>query len=189
MRREEPMPFTSALAAARNGSGEALGEILESCRGYISTVVSRQLPRKLQGRVRPSSLVQETYLRACRHFDSFRGDSERQLLAWLKQIMLHCLLNLLRQPEFRMSVQDLPAQLAGRTEAPAQQAADRECARALEQALERLPAHYRLAIELHHFNGLTWAEIGNILGCTAEAARKLWARAQVKLGEDLRAFQ
>src|SRR5687767_402881 len=134
----KPMPFTTTLAAARNGSGPALGTILESCRGYISAVAVRQLPRKLRGRVHPSSLVQETYLRACRHFGQFRGQSERQLLAWLRQIMLHCLMNLLRQPEFRTAIQALPADLTGTTDAPAERTAATELAAALARSLERL---------------------------------------------------
>jgi RNA polymerase sigma-70 factor (ECF subfamily) len=183
------MPFTTTLAAARSGSGPALGTILESCRGYIAAVAVRQVPRKLRGRVHPSSLVQETYLRACRNFGQFRGQSECQLLAWLRQIMLHSLMNLLRQAEFRAPVQALPADLIGAAAAPVERTAAKEFATALARSLERLPAHYRLAIELRHFERMSFEDIGHVLGCSAEAARKVWARAQAKLGEELQAFQ
>jgi RNA polymerase sigma-70 factor (ECF subfamily) len=183
------MVFASTLEAARNGSGQALGTILESCRGYLAAVAIRRLPHKLQGRVRPSTLVQETYLRACRQFGQFRGQSEQQMLAWLRQIMLHCLFNLLRQPEFRATLQDLPHELAGPHASPPQEAADRECGRALDAALDRLPAYYRLAVQLRHFDRLSFKEIGNVLNCTPEAARKLWTRALVRLGEKLERFQ
>jgi DNA-directed RNA polymerase specialized sigma24 family protein len=73
------------------------------------------------------------------------------LLAWLRQIMPHCLLNLLRRPEF-------PTDLAP------------------------LLSHYRLAIELRHFDRLGLKEIGAVLGCSGEAARKVWSHAQAKLG-------
>src|SRR5262249_55085465 len=148
-----------------------------------------RLPHKLHGRVHPSSLVQETYLRACREFGQFRGQSERQMLAWLRQIMLNCLLNLLRQPEVRAPVGELPHDLAGPHAAPPPAAADRECCCALAAALDRLPAHYRLAVELRHFDRLSFEEIGHVLSCSAEAARKVWARAQARLGEELETFQ
>jgi RNA polymerase sigma-70 factor, ECF subfamily len=183
------MQFTTTLEAARNGSGPALGTILESCRGYIGAIAVRRLPHRLRGRVRPSSLVQETYLRACSNFGQFRGQSERQLLAWLRQIMLRCVLNLLRQPEFRRSVQTLPFDLAGPAEGPAERSADAEAAQALTRSLEQLPVHYRLAIELRHFDRLSFEEVGHVLGCSAEAARKVWARAQAKLGRELQKFQ
>jgi RNA polymerase sigma-70 factor (ECF subfamily) len=183
------MTFSATLDAARNGSAPALGAILESCQGYVRAIATRQLPRKLRGRVSPSSLVQETYLRACRHFGQFRGRSERQLLLWLRRIMLHCLLNLLRTAEFRTPLGALPAHLGGRSAAPAQQAADLECGRALSLALDCLPAHYRLVIELRHFDRLPFEEVGALLGCSAEAARKVWARAQARLGQELQRFQ
>lgn len=183
------MPFLSTLESARGGSGPALGTILESCRGYITVVAVRKLPRRVQGRVSPSSLVQETYLRACANFTRFRGQSERQLLAWLRQIMLHCLMNLLRQRESRTAHTGLPANLADRSIVPDRQAADAEFTGALMRAIDRLPLHYRLAIELRHFDRLGFEEIGAILGCSSEAARKVWARAQTRLGKELESFQ
>lgn len=183
------MAFTRSLDEARGGSGAALGEILGSCQGYMYAVASRQLPRKLLRRVSPSSLVQETYLRACRHFGQFRGRSERQLLAWLRQILLRSLINLLRQPTYRVEEYELPEELSATTAAPARCAADREWLRALELALGRLPPHYRLAIELRHFSRLTFEEIGETLGCSMEAARKIWGRAHAKLGVELREFR
>ncbi len=189
MHNGEPLPFSSALRAARDGSSEALGQILEGCQGYIAAIVVRQLPRKLHRRIPPSSLVQETYLRACRRFDTFRGTSEPELLAWLRKILLHCLISQLRQPASGMQARELPAQLPGSAATPAEAAADNERAHALEQAIARLPDHYRLVIDLHYFHRLSWAEIGDVLTCSAGAARKLWVRAQAKLGEDLRGFQ
>src|SRR5262245_23223760 len=153
-------PFTSTLESARQGSAPALGTILESCHGYIAAVATRQLPRRVRGRVSPSSLVQETYLRACQHFGSFRGQSERQLLAWLRQIMLRCLINLLQQPRFRTDLASLPAGLAGGSAPAADQAANQEASHALAEAIGRLPAHYRLAIELRHFDRLSFEEVG-----------------------------
>ena len=183
------MPFDLALQDARGGSEPALGTLMESCRGYITAVATRQVPHRLRARVRPSSLVQETYLRACKDFGRFRGQSERQFLAWLRQIMLHCIINLLRRPEFRASVVGLPADTGHPGPGPDRQAADGEAAGLIGRALDRLPTHYRLAVELRHFDGLGFREIGDVLGCTEEAARKVWARAQAKLGAELRSLQ
>ncbi len=163
------MGFASTLEAARKGSAEALGELLQSCNGYIRVIAENHVPHRLQSRLRHSSLVQETYLRACQKFHQFRGQSERQLLIWLKQILLHCLLNILRQAEFRTPRQALPATLAGRATTPLQQGVDRECSTALELALRRLPAHYQLTIELHHFRSFSSEEVGKVLGCSAGA--------------------
>jgi len=59
---------------------------------------------------------------------------------------------------------------------------------ALADSLKRLPDHYRRAIELRHFDRMPFEGIGQQLGISAEAARKVWARAQARLGEELRKF-
>lgn len=183
------MSLSSTLVAARGGSPQALGTLLASCQNYLRAIATRQLPRGLRGRVRPSSLVQETYLRACRHFGDFQGQSERQLLAWLRQILLHCLANTIRRPEFRTLAGQLLADPESRGATPDQEAAAIEGARDVSAALNRLPTHYRLAIELRHFERLSFEEIGQVLDCSGEAARKVWARAQAKLGAELRPQQ
>jgi RNA polymerase sigma factor (sigma-70 family) len=50
----------------------------------------------------------------------------------------------------------------------------------LVQLLDRLKPQYAGAVMLHHL-GYTYAEIGELLGCTAEASRKLVSRGEAKL--------
>jgi RNA polymerase sigma-70 factor (ECF subfamily) len=170
--------------------------VLEACRDYLLAIANRSLGPDLHGQVRPSSLVQETFLRAAQHFDRFHGRTERELLNWLRQILLHVLANEQRRLGAARagggrachSLNDVAEKVVAPTDTPAQQAADRERDRELEQALARLPEHYRRVIELHHQEGRSFAEAGHALGCSAEAARKLWARAVLKLKHELRAF-
>lgn len=186
---EEAMPFTSTLEAAREGSAPALGTILESCRGYIVAVAQRQVPQRLKGRVQPSSLVQETYLRACRNFGQFRGQSEHQLLAWLRQIMIRSLITVLRQAEFKRNTKPLLSDLPTLAAPPDESSANSEIAQLLTGCLERLPEHYRAVIECRHFHRMSFDEIGQVMGCSADAARKVWARAQAKLGAEMQALR
>src|SRR5262245_30099548 len=79
----------SLIQAARRGETEALGKLLESYRNYLHLLASMQIDRRLQVRVSPSDLVQDTMLGAYRDFAQFRGDNERQLLAWLRQILIN----------------------------------------------------------------------------------------------------
>ena len=62
---EEPLAdFTPSLAAARAGSREALGRVLESCRGYLLLIAQQELDPALQARGGASDLVQQTFLEA-----------------------------------------------------------------------------------------------------------------------------
>src|SRR5262249_51752356 len=84
------------LAAARGGSREALGEALEACRAYLLHVARGELPPELRAKGGASDLVQETFLDAQRALDRFRGESEEELLAWLRQVLVHKVANFRR---------------------------------------------------------------------------------------------
>lgn len=184
------MEFSKTLEAAKNGSKEDLGIVLEACRSYMTLVADRRIPRALRGQIRPSSLVQEAYLKACKGVGDFQGKTEAQLTAWLRQILYRCLLSTLQhQPNQRIPVQLEEHFSEATEETPLSEFVNRESADALASAIEHLPPHYRLAVELHHFHGHSFAKIGETLGCSAEAARKFWVRAQIKLGQAMARYR
>src|SRR5262245_66692989 len=81
------------LQAARAGSTEALGRVFEGCRHYLLLVANEGLESDLRAKAGASDLVQDTFLEAQQAFIRFQGTSERDLLAWLRQILLYTLGN------------------------------------------------------------------------------------------------
>src|SRR5262245_29306217 len=79
----------AGLAEARNGSVEALGEVLELCRRYLLQIANSEVDSRLQAKLGASDLVQETFLEAQRIFPRFQGDSPDELRAWLRAILLN----------------------------------------------------------------------------------------------------
>jgi RNA polymerase sigma-70 factor (ECF subfamily) len=179
------------LPAARAGSAEALGQALEACRGYLLLIARRELGTDLQAKASASDLVQQTFLEAQCDFGRFRGETEAELLAWLRRLLLNNLGAFAR--DFRGTAKRavhrevaLPAEgvsggPADDAPSPSAVAVAGEQAEALRRALERLPEEYRLALLLRHQEELSFEEIGKRLGRTANAARKLWARAVERL--------
>jgi RNA polymerase sigma-70 factor (ECF subfamily) len=179
------------LAAARSGSREALGEALEACRGYLLQIAQRELSPELRPKGGASDLVQQTFLEAQRDFDRFQGDSEDEWRAWLRQLLLHNLANFARGyrdtakraigREVALPEGETPpggaAGLAGDVPSPSGMAMANEQSEAVRRALERLPETYRQVLLWRHQEGLHFVEIGRRLNRTANAARKLWARA------------
>src|ERR1700722_13830773 len=84
------------LPAARAGSGEALGQVLESCRGYLLLIAQQELDSGLQAKGGASDLVQQTFLEAQRDFSGFQGTTHAALLAWMRQLLLNNLANFRR---------------------------------------------------------------------------------------------
>src|SRR5262249_49490145 len=100
------------LAAARAGSGDALGEALEACRPYLLRVANQELDQDLRAKGGASDLVQETFLEAQRDFPRFQGSSDAELRAWLRHILLHNLgkfARRFRQTQKRRLAAEVPA--------------------------------------------------------------------------------
>jgi RNA polymerase sigma-70 factor (ECF subfamily) len=186
------------IDAAKQGSREAIGEVLEACRLYLLLVATQHLAPELRGKDGVSDLVQETFLEAHRDFGQFQGKSEEELLGWLRGILLHNVADLgrryrdseMRQVAREVALADFPRGalqegLVAPTQTPSAQAVAREEDAEMQRALEQLPEQYRQVIVLHHRERLPFEEVGRRLGRSAEAARKLWARAVEKLQRNL----
>jgi RNA polymerase sigma-70 factor (ECF subfamily) len=150
----EPDP-EALLREARTGNIPALGRLLEAYHGYLGLLARLQIGQRLQGKLDPSDLVQETYLQAHRHFAQFYGNTEAELMAWLRQILASRLAEHLRRfgatkkRDFRLereleadldhSSRALDRGLQAPQSSPSKQAARREQAVQLANALRQLP--------------------------------------------------
>jgi RNA polymerase sigma-70 factor, ECF subfamily len=186
------------IEAARLGSPDALGQLLAYCRAYLLAVANERLEPELQAKVGASDVVQDTFLEAQRDFSRFRGGSEEELLAWLRQILLHNLANLSRQyrqtdkrqidREIHLSqapAGELLQALADDDSTPSGHALRQERDKSLEQALAQLPEHLRNVLQWRAYELCSFEEIGRRLGRSAGAARKQWARAVERLQQIL----
>jgi len=187
------------LAAARAGSADALGEVLEACRGYLLMIASRELGADLQAKAGASDLVQQTFLEAQRDFSGFHGETEPELLAWLRRLLLNNLANFVR--DYRETAKRQVGREVGLPDAdssrfgdlgpaavapsPSKQAMMHERTAAVLQALENLPADYRQVVWLRYHDERSFEEIGQIMSRSANAVRKLWLRAVERLKQDL----
>jgi RNA polymerase sigma-70 factor (ECF subfamily) len=185
------------LDRARRDGGPALGELLEMYRHYLTLLARAQMRRHLQSRLDPSDLVQETFLAAHRDFARFRGTTEGELVAWLRQILAARLADQVRRhikakardarlerrltDELGRSSQALEASLAARQSTPSHQAAQRERAVLLAEALRNLPPDYEEVIVLRHLDGLSFADVAARVGRSVDSVEKLWVRALARL--------
>jgi RNA polymerase sigma-70 factor, ECF subfamily len=181
------------LDQARAGDGPALGRLLESYRAYLAVLARVQIGRRLQGKANASDVVQEAFLGAARDFPQFRGTSEGEFRAWLRQILASLLANLVRhyqgtqrrdiRLERQLSVEldqssvALDRGLVAPISSPSQQAVRREQGVVLADALARLPADWRDLLILRHLEGLTFPEVAQRMGKTIDVVKKLWPRA------------
>jgi len=157
---------------------------LEQCREYLRLLARLQLDPRLQGKLDPSDVVQQTLLKAHEKMEQFRGRTEAELTAWLRQILANNLAEAVRKYaadsrdvarerslEARLdeSSARLEACLLADQSSPSQRAMRQERLVQLANALAQLPDDQRRAVELHHLKGLSVAEVGDQLGKTRAA--------------------
>ena len=173
---------------ARNGCTIALGQLVNASQAYLRSVAIRRLPNALNSKVSPSDLVQDTALDAHRDFTNFQGERLEELLAWLRQILLHNQSSSSRHFE-RTAKRGVSREISGDwaanafaslgadAQTPSCEMVSRERQYEIEKVLSQLPDKMKTVIELRNKENLSFAEIGVRIQCSTNAASKLWARA------------
>lgn len=187
------------VAAAREGDREALGHVLGRLGAYLRRRADEELDTQLQVKVSPSDIVQETLLEAHRDFAQFRGTTRGELVAWVQEILNHRVQtagrhyrgtgkrNLARETDlgFREGFCSHVAELAVTNSTPSGHAVAAEECMQLGAALSQLSPREEQVIRLRNELQLSFAEVGTALGCSADAAQKLWSRALKRLARKL----
>lgn len=174
---------------------------LERYRPYLRLLARLQLHRQLQSKIDESDIVQQTMLHAHQARGGFRGTTNAERAAWLRQILARNLAHAARdfgrdkrdlsreqslQANLDQSSARLEAFLAADESSPSQRAARNEDVLRLAAALETLPEAQRQAIELHYWQGCTVAEVGEQLERSTAAVAGLLHRGLTALRAELK---
>ena len=174
---------------------------LDHFREYLRVLARLQLDPRLQGKLDPSDVVQDTLARAHERRDQFRGRSDAELAAWLRQILASQLAEALRrytrmrrdvglERSLEAAVEESSARLErwladGVLAAHERTTRDEELLR-MSQALGELPDDQRAAVEMRYLQGLPVARIGEAMGRTEASVAGLLRRGLDRLRELLR---
>ena len=196
---KDPISVAELVSRAQTGSTETLGDLLQLYRNYLSVLATTQLDGRLRRRLNSSDVVQETMLAAHRDFGAFRGKTEGELLAWLRQILINCVRHAVEvhvkaqkrdirrevaldatTPTVDDSMMRLANVLADKGRSPSEECGKRELAVAVADQLAKLKPDYRDVIVLRNLQGLSFDEIAERMGRSKGSVRMLWLRAMEK---------
>jgi RNA polymerase sigma-70 factor (ECF subfamily) len=199
-----PLPEESdaLVRRARGGDQQAMTELLGMYRNYLSLLARVHVDTDLRAKADPSDVVQETLMQATRDFAQFRGETEAEFVAWLRQIMANTSATMVRkykgtkrrdvgrehslEQQLNRTSMALGGLLAARDPAPSRIASRKEDVVVLADALAQLPDDHREVLVLHHLEGLALAEVAQRMGRSLDAIKGLRTRAFLKLRTLLR---
>jgi len=155
-------------------SQDWLAERFEENRGHLRGVAYRMLGSLNEA----EDAVQEAWLRLSRSDAS----GIENLGGWLTTVVSRVCLDMLRSKKARreesMDAQPYPVAVSGRSDPEREAALADSVGLALMVVLDRLAPAERLAFVLHDMFGVSFEEIGGIVGRSAMATRQLASRAR-----------
>jgi len=167
-------------------------------RSYLYLLARSHIGGRHRARLDPSDIVQQSLLDAHQKRDQFRGTTDAERMAWLKQILANNLADAVRglARAKRDVARERPLDadvgdsftrgegwLAAIQSSPSQQAVRSEELIRMADALTSLGELQREAIVLHHLQGLPLAEVGQQLDRSPAAVAGLLHRGLKRLRE------
>jgi RNA polymerase sigma-70 factor (ECF subfamily) len=163
-------------------------ELVRCCRAGDEAAV-RELTRRYNRRLfriarsilrddsEAEDVVQDTYVRAFTHLDSFRGDAG--VGTWLVRIAMNEALGRKRRQRPTVDVDEVPMRAGGRD--PEALMAQEQLRAALERAIDRLPEPFRIIFVARLVEGMTIEETAAAFGLRPETVKTRVHRARVQL--------
>jgi len=185
------------IGDARRDVPGAMDRLLESYRNYLRLLARTGIDKSLEAKADPSDLVQETLLKAHQHFGQFQGQTEAELVAWLRQILARNLASLVRrfrtvearQVDRERSLHDVLTSssrvfanlIAANGNSPSHSAQRRELSVVLADAMAELSPAHREVLLLRSLEERPWNEVARAMKRSEGAVRLLWTRALKQL--------
>jgi RNA polymerase sigma-70 factor, ECF subfamily len=186
------------LRAPPEARQELLAEFFTRQRPRLRWMIRLRLDGRLQGRIDPSDVLQETFLEASRRLEDYIEKPELPFTLWLRVVTGQKLLDLARfHTRAKRDVRHdrvLPSEgvpnatgsaltdaLVDAGTSPSQTILREEQRRNVAEAIDSMDPIDREVIALRHFERLPNGAIAQILGIPESAASKRYFRALAKL--------
>jgi RNA polymerase sigma-70 factor (ECF subfamily) len=175
------------------GSRPDFAEIIAANYQRVYNVILRLV----DDREEAADLTQDTFVNACRAYDNFRHES--QVYTWLYRIAINLTKNRLERRGRQRMVEgvsvDAPLEMSEQEELfrqiedwrgdPDRIAANQELKRFVAEQVGRLRGDYKEVIVLRDYQGLSYEEIADVLGCSVQAVKSRLFRARSVLRDRL----
>lgn len=170
------------IICARRGDADradAFGELVTRYQTGVFNVCYRILHERGEA----EDMAQETFMRVYDRLNTF--DIEREFGPWVRRIAANLCLNHLELR--KVTVQFDEERDADQSRRPEAVTEARERTERVRDALASLPPHYRVVVELRHYQDMSYDEIANELDIPLSDVKSHLFRARKLLAEKLHA--
>jgi RNA polymerase sigma-70 factor (ECF subfamily) len=188
----DPVSDQGALLALREGRDSALDELIGRWQRPLFAFAWRYV----QNSTDANDLVAETFVRLHQQRDRLRLDT--RLSAWLFTTLSNLCHNHYRwrrrHPTVSLDapIDDTPVSahetIPSEGAAPDAALEQGEAFAAVREAIDRLPHDLKTTLLLHHYEQLSYREIGAVVGCSERGVETRLYRARQRLRDELAGF-
>ena len=175
---------------AQKGDKKAFGMLVEKYQRRLNRLLSRMV--RDQSEI--EDIVQDSFIKAYRAINNFRGDSA--FYTWLYRIGINTaknhLVKLGKRPKAMndVEIEDIEnfedAQDLRNLETPESSMMSSQIVTAVNQTIEALPDELKQAISLREMDGLSYEEIADLMNCPIGTVRSRIFRAREAIAEKLK---
>ncbi len=150
--------------------------------------VSAVLGRYNLSREEVMDITQETFIKAYRSIEKFRGDSK--FYTWLYRIAINTAKNHLisksrRPPDVDIDVYEITS-ILGSTNGPESEFEGERLSQVVENAISKLPQDLKSAIIMREYEGMSYEDISAILECPVGTVRSRIFRARESIDKQVK---
>lgn len=190
----------SLIADAKKGDKAALESVCARYIGRVHKIVACRMGRELRGKAESMDIVQSVMIKAVRDIDAFNTASESKFINWLAKIVENTIRDKIDYFTAEKRSTAAEVQLVHETQGGGAGVTDitdktsptiteevegRQKLAILCDALDRVKENHREAIILRDYAGMTFKEMGGVLGCSEDAARMLYVRSMDEITDIL----